>query len=171
MKIIKTKYFNKLISLNIKHYRYKNNLTINKLSELTNININKLLTIENNKKDINIYELFKISKVLNINIEDLFKFENINNTIITFNNNFYLIKDNKDIINKIDKYIDYINNKLKLTDIEKILIISNSLNKQTINTINNIKDISNNDIEDIFKQYYKQNNFNELINNINKKSI
>lgn len=171
MKIIKMKDFNKLISLNIKHYRYKNNLTINKLSELTNININKLLTIENNKKDINIYELFKISKVLNINIEDLFKFENINNTIITFNNNFYLIKDNKDIINKINKYIDYINNKLKLTDIEKILIISNSLNKQTINTINNIKDISNNDIEAIFKQYYKQNNFNELINSINKKSI
>lgn len=56
----------------IKFYRTKNNLSINKLSELSGISIQRLSLIESGKADINDKEIYNICHALNVDKDFLF---------------------------------------------------------------------------------------------------
>lgn len=59
---------------NIKYYRKKQNMTQEKLAELSDLSSSYIKQIESSTyfKNISFYSLFKIAKVLNVQIADLF---------------------------------------------------------------------------------------------------
>lgn len=135
---------NKIIISNIKKYRYKNNLSQNKLEELSGLEINK---IENNKKIISTKELLILSNIFKININSLFKIESIEHTIISINEHIQNknLKDNSLFIKNLFKYINYKKSITKGTLLFKTLIINESLTpnilKKLCSTNINIKDL------------------------------
>ena len=130
---------NKIIISNIKKYRYKNNLSQNKLEELSGLEINK---IENNKKIISTKELLILSNIFKININSLFKIESIEHTIISINEHIQNknLKDNSLFIKNL--FMIY-NDKIKSLN-ERITIIS----KKTIR----------NKLLEFFNLHFKKNN-------------
>ncbi len=60
---------------NIKYYRKKNNLTQEKLAELSNVSESYIKEIESNKEftNVSLTIIFKISKALGVSVEKLFK--------------------------------------------------------------------------------------------------
>lgn len=60
---------------NIKYYRKKNNLTQEKLAELSNVSESYIKEIESNKEftNVTLTIIFKISKALGVSVEKLFK--------------------------------------------------------------------------------------------------
>lgn len=138
------KTINKIIISNIRKYRYKNNLSQNKLEELSGLEINK---IENNKKIISTKELLILSNIFKININSLFKIESIEHTIISINEHIQNknLKDNSLFIKNLFKYINYKKSITKGNLLFKTLIINESLTPNILKklcTINiNIKDL------------------------------
>lgn len=66
---------NKIVSCNIKKYRKERGISQSLLSKTIGIDINKYTLIEENKIEIEIPVLYKISIVLDISIDDFFKDE------------------------------------------------------------------------------------------------
>ena len=138
------KTINKIIISNIKKYRYKNNLSQNKLKELSGLEINK---IENNKKIISTKELLILSNIFKININSLFKIESIEHTIISINENIQIIdlQNNLTFVKNLFKYINYKKTVIKGTLLFKTLVINDSLTtnmiKKLCSTNINIKDL------------------------------
>lgn len=138
------KTINKIIISNIRKYRYKYNLTQNKLKEITGLNINK---IENNKKIISIKELSILSNTFQININKFFEIDDIKHTIISINEHIQNknLKDNSLFIKNLFKYINYKKSITKGNLLFKTLIINESLTPNILKklcTINiNIKDL------------------------------
>lgn len=138
------KTINKIIISNIKKYRYKNNLSQNKLKELSGLEINK---IENNKKIISTKELLILSNIFKININSLFKIESIEHTIISINENIQIVnlQNNLTFVKNLFKYINYKKSVTKGTLLFKTLIINDSLSsnmiKKLCSTNINIKDL------------------------------
>lgn len=60
---------------NIKYYRKKNNLTQEKLAELSNVSESYIKEIESNKEftNVTLTIIFKLSKALGVSVEKLFK--------------------------------------------------------------------------------------------------
>lgn len=135
---------NKIIISNIRKYRYKYNLTQNKLKEITGLNINK---IENNKKIISIKELSILSNTFQININKFFEIDDIKHTIISINEHIQNknLKDNSLFIKNLFKYINYKKSITKGNLLFKTLIINESLTPNILeklcSTNINIKDL------------------------------
>ena len=67
----------KLLGKNVKYFRYKNNLTQEKLSERCDLSPRYISDIENGNGNISIDTLTKLSENLNIKTYDLLKPRNI----------------------------------------------------------------------------------------------
>ena len=68
-----------IVGQNIKHYRFKMNMTQETLSEKTKLSANAISSIENGKSDVKLSHLYKISQELNIDIKDLFNMNDVDN--------------------------------------------------------------------------------------------
>ena len=62
----------KIIGGNVKHYRFKRNMTQEALSELTNISTNSISSIENGKVDVRLSTLESIAKALETDVVEFF---------------------------------------------------------------------------------------------------
>ena len=67
----------KLLGKNVKYFRYKNNLTQEKLAERCDLSPRYISDIENGNGNISIDTLTKLSEILNVKTYDLLKPRNI----------------------------------------------------------------------------------------------
>ena len=65
--------FKKLISLKIKSLRNKENLTQQKFADILDVSQQSIQEIEQGKKGVGIFKLYKITKALKLKLSEFFK--------------------------------------------------------------------------------------------------